>query len=128
MAKGVKMKAKIVLKSFPNHLGIPGHQGGSLPMGADKGGGEGGTNPYRKSLSKQQLIDSVRVGMRYRIDDPLHTAVITNVMDDATYSGGKHVYYITTDGYKSEDYAESIDSFVKTMRTLKAKLHPGQGA
>jgi hypothetical protein len=25
------MKAKIVLKSFPNHRGIPGHQGGSLP-------------------------------------------------------------------------------------------------
>jgi hypothetical protein len=36
------MKAIIKLKSFPNHLGIPGHQGGSLPMGADKGGGEGG--------------------------------------------------------------------------------------
>jgi hypothetical protein len=27
------MKARIVLKSFPNHKGIPGHQGGSLPEG-----------------------------------------------------------------------------------------------
>jgi hypothetical protein len=27
------MKAKIVLKSFPGHQGIPGHQGGSLPKG-----------------------------------------------------------------------------------------------
>lgn len=32
------MKAKIVLKSFPNHQGIPGHQGGSLPANAGSSG------------------------------------------------------------------------------------------
>jgi hypothetical protein len=36
------MKAKIVLKSFPGHLGVPGQYGGSAPRNAaDKGGSEG---------------------------------------------------------------------------------------
>jgi hypothetical protein len=52
------MKAIVRLKSFPNHKGIPGHQGGSLPEG--ESGIELGELETNYIASMQNQVDNFR--------------------------------------------------------------------
>lgn len=83
------MKAIVKLKSFPDHEGIPGHQGGSLPREADKGGAGSTAKPGTHKITWQPIKDfsAIKVGDRVVYGqystllgrDELHTAPVIKI-------------------------------------------------
>lgn len=106
------MKATIKLKSFPNHKGIPGHQGGSLPENRNTGLPVGSRTSEGKSTlfvynlpggDKVEVVPVTKIGeKKYRLR--VRSMRGTDVIDDfdtimaANKAGNKYVRQLLREG------------------------------
>lgn len=119
------MKAKIVLKSFPGHAGIPGHQGGSLPKNAGTSADtKSGTADSKHSIKRirDALIAGVvhKFSIRYDANSDLYTihnwpSALNPKVSDAYAMTRQELYdYVATNFPMTEsDYVETYESGIK---------------